>query len=67
MRTELYSLAAMPPLHIALAILTMFVWGMTFIFIKLGLDVFPPLTFAASRFTLASVPFVLIYRSPVRH
>ncbi len=54
----------MPPLHTALAVLTMFVWGVTFIFIKFGLDVFPPFTFAALRFALASLPFLLIYRSP---
>lgn len=54
----------MPPLHIALAVLTMFVWGMTFMFIKLGLDVFPPFTFAALRFALASLPFLPFYRSP---
>ena len=54
----------MPLMHIALAVLTMFVWGVTFIFIKLGLDAFPPFTFAALRFALASLPFLLIYRSP---
>jgi O-acetylserine/cysteine efflux transporter len=42
----------------------MMIWGVTFIFIKLGLDHFPPLTFAALRFTLASLPFLPFYRTP---
>jgi O-acetylserine/cysteine efflux transporter len=54
----------MPPFHVALAVLTALVWGCTFVFIKWGLDVFPPLTFAALRFACASLPFLLIYRSP---
>src|SRR5271170_4340091 len=54
----------MPPLHIALAVLCMLIWGVTFIAIKLGLDHFPPLTFAALRFALASLPFLPFYRSP---
>ena len=54
----------MPPAHIALAVLCMMVWGVTFVFIKLGLDHFPPLTFAALRFALASLPFLPFYRSP---
>lgn len=53
----------MPPFHIFLAILVTLVWGGTFVFIKWGLDVFPPLTFAALRFALASLPFLLIYPS----
>lgn len=54
----------MPPAHIALAILCMAIWGVTFVAIKLGLDHFPPLTFAALRFALASLPFLPFYRSP---
>jgi O-acetylserine/cysteine efflux transporter len=42
----------------------MAIWGVTFIAIKLGLDQFPPLTFAALRFALASLPFLPFYRSP---
>ncbi len=33
-------------------------------FIKWGVEAFPPLTFAALRFAFASLPFLLIYRSP---
>ena len=54
----------MPPFHIALAVVCMIVWGGTFVFIKTGLDHFPPLTFAALRFALASLPFLPFYRSP---
>ncbi|HEY1722331.1 MAG TPA: EamA family transporter [Magnetospirillaceae bacterium] len=53
----------MPPFHIFLAVLVTLVWGGTFVFIKWGLDAFPPLTFAALRFACASLPFLLIYPS----
>jgi O-acetylserine/cysteine efflux transporter len=54
----------MPPIHIALAVVCMMIWGVTFIVIKIGLDHFPPFTFAALRFALASLPFLPFYRSP---
>jgi len=54
----------MPPLHIALAVFVMLVWGLTFIAIRIGLDHFPPLMFAALRFALASLPFLAFVRRP---
>jgi|SRR5579862_9762952 len=54
----------MPPFHIVLAVLCMVIWGVTFVAIKLGLGQFPPFTFAALRFALASLPFLAFYRSP---
>lgn len=35
------------------------VWGSTWLFIKVGLEDLPPITFAGLRFVLASVPLVL--------
>jgi drug/metabolite transporter (DMT)-like permease len=44
------------------------IWGTTWIFIKIGLDGLPPMTFAASRFILAVIillPIVVIRRFPI--
>ena len=58
------SRAALPPLHFVLAILVMAVWGTNFVVIKWGLDDFPPLTFAALRFTFAVLPAVFFLKKP---
>lgn len=42
-------------LNLAVWLLLCLIWGSTWIFIKLGLDDWPPFTFAAMRFLLASV------------
>lgn len=41
-------------LHLAVWLLLCLIWGSTWIFIKLGLDDWPPFTFAGLRFLLAS-------------
>ncbi|MFN8003488.1 MAG: EamA family transporter [Acidobacteriota bacterium] len=44
------------------------IWGSTWIFIKLGLDDWPPLTFAGLRFLLAAIVLwlvVIVQRRPV--
>jgi O-acetylserine/cysteine efflux transporter len=53
------------PRHILLAIAVAFVWGLNFVFIRLALTDFPPLLLAALRFTLASLPVVVLPRPPV--
>lgn len=47
-------------LNLAVWLLLCLIWGSTWIFIKLGLDDWPPFTFAAMRFLLASVILWLI-------
>lgn len=47
-------------LHLAVWLLLCLIWGSTWIFIKLGLDDWPPFTFAAMRFLLASLILWLI-------
>ena len=54
----------MPVPHIALAILIAAIWGFNFVVIRLGLDTFPPLLFNGLRFVVASLPFLLVFRSP---
>jgi O-acetylserine/cysteine efflux transporter len=40
------------------------VWGVNFVVIDVGLDAFPPLLFAALRFTLTALPAVLLVGRP---
>ncbi|MFI6513941.1 EamA family transporter [Spirillospora sp. NPDC050679] len=52
--------------HVLLATLIAALWGFNFVPIKVGLDSFPPLLFAALRFVVAAVPAVfLVARPPV--
>ncbi|WP_067480952.1 EamA family transporter [Actinomadura hibisca] len=52
--------------HVLLATLIAALWGFNFVPIKVGLDSFPPLLFAALRFVAAAVPAVfLVARPPV--
>ena len=51
----------MPARHVLLAAAVAVVWGVNFVVIHVGLGDFPPLLFAALRFTLVALP-----RGPVR-
>jgi O-acetylserine/cysteine efflux transporter len=55
---------APPPLHLLLALVVVAVWGTNFVVIKWGLGDFPPLTFAALRFTFAVLPAVFFLKRP---
>ena len=55
---------ALPPLHLLLALAVVAVWGTNFVVIKWGLEDFPPLTFAALRFTFAVLPAVFFLKRP---
>lgn len=50
--------------HFLLAVLIVAIWGTNFVVIHQGLEEFPPLTFAALRFFLASVPLLIFFRWP---
>lgn len=54
----------MPFAHLLLALLVVFVWGINFIFVKLGLEEISPLLLCAVRFLLASVPAVFFIKPP---
>ncbi|MHA4814417.1 EamA family transporter [Streptomyces aculeolatus] len=54
----------MRPLHIALAVLVAFLWGLNFVVIDVGLDHFPPLLFTALRFLVAALPAVFFVGRP---
>ena len=49
---------------IGLAVLVMVVWGFTFVFIRMGVEVAPPLGFSALRFLFAAIPAVFFLRPP---
>ncbi|GAA2817363.1 EamA family transporter [Saccharopolyspora taberi] len=48
----------------SLALLVVLLWGLNFIAIDIGLQHFPPMLFAAVRFTLIAVPTVLLVPFP---
>ena len=54
----------MTPIHIALAVLVTFIWGVTFTFIAWALESFPPLMLTALRFFFTAVPLVLFLKPP---
>ena len=51
-------------LHIALAVLVAFIWGVNFTFIAWALESFPPLMLTALRFFFTAVPLVLFLKPP---
>jgi O-acetylserine/cysteine efflux transporter len=54
----------MKPWETGLAVLVSFVWGLSFVAIKIGVNTFPPLLFSALRFTLAAIPLVFFLTRP---
>jgi len=54
----------MPARHVLLAVAVAIVWGINFVLIDVGLRTFPPLLFAALRFTLVAFPAVFFLRRP---
>ena len=54
----------MPGRHVALAAAVAVLWGVNFVVLDVGLDSFPPLLFAALRFTLVALPAVFFIPRP---
>ncbi|RBP65582.1 O-acetylserine/cysteine efflux transporter [Brevibacterium sanguinis] len=54
----------MRPVHIALALLVVLLWGINFIFIDFGLRDWPPLLLVAARFVLVVLPAIFFVRFP---
>lgn len=50
--------------HTLLGLLVAVIWGANFVIIDAGLDSFPPLLFAALRFTFVAFPAVLFIKGP---
>lgn len=56
--------ATMTLLHIFLALIVVLVWGLNFLFVKLGLQEIPPLLLVALRFFVSSIPAIFFVRLP---
>lgn len=54
----------MPISHLLLVLLVVIIWGLNFIFVKLGLEEISPLLLCALRFFLASIPAVFFVKLP---
>lgn len=54
----------LPLRHFLLALAVVAIWGSNFVVIRWGLDAFPPLLFAALRFTLATLPAAFFLPRP---
>nr|AIA17778.1 EamA-like transporter family [uncultured bacterium] len=54
----------MPKRHLFIALFTVAIWGMNFIFIKLALREIPPITLSALRFLFTALPLVFFLRRP---
>jgi O-acetylserine/cysteine efflux transporter len=54
----------MSPRDLALAFVVIFVWGMNFVVIRLGLNGIPPMLLGALRFLLAALPAVFFVKRP---
>ncbi|GAA3839171.1 EamA family transporter [Sphaerisporangium flaviroseum] len=54
----------MRPLHSFIALAVAVIWGVNFVVIEIGLQHFPPLLFAALRFTLVALPAVFLVPRP---
>ncbi len=54
----------MPISHLLLTLLVVVIWGLNFIFVKLGLEEISPLLLCALRFFLASIPAVFFIKPP---
>ena len=57
-------MVSMPFTHSILAVLVAFVWGLSFIVIKVGVSTTPPLVLCALRFIFAALPAILFIPRP---
>lgn len=55
---------ALPLTHLLAALFVVAIWGTNFVVIHVGLAAFPPFTFAALRFAMASLPLLPFVRWP---
>jgi O-acetylserine/cysteine efflux transporter len=54
------------PLHVALILLVMMIWGFNFVVVKFGLMLMPPFTFMALRFFIVSLMLLPFIKLPPR-
>src|SRR5438309_4273121 len=56
---------ALSPLHVALALLVVVIWGLAFVATKIGLESLSPPQLTALRFLIAAVPALWLPRPPL--
>ncbi|KTC66864.1 integral membrane protein [Legionella birminghamensis] len=54
----------MPAVHLLLTLVVVVVWGVNFLFVKLGLEEISPLLLCALRFGMASLPAIFFIKPP---
>lgn len=54
----------MKSIHLFLVVLVVAVWGVNFVFVKIGLNEIPPMLLCFFRFFLVSIPFVFFIKRP---
>lgn len=54
----------MKPLHVFLLLLLVAVWGVNFVFVKIGLQELPPMLLCSARFFLMSFPGIFFFKRP---
>jgi len=54
------------PLHVALILLVMMIWGFNFVVVKWGLGLMPPFTFVALRFLVVAIMLLPFIKPPPR-
>jgi len=54
----------MKPIHFALVLSLIMVWGFNYVVIRVGLDEIPPLLFGFARFFLTSIPGIFFIKKP---
>ena len=55
----------MAPAHVALVLLLVLIWGLTFVATRVALDDFSPAQLTALRFLVAAVPVLVLPRPPI--
>lgn len=54
----------MKPSHIFLLVLVVALWGINFVFVKIGLQELPPMLLCFARFFIVSIPAVFFFKPP---
>ena len=54
----------MPISHLLIVLVVIIVWGVNFLFVKIGLEEISPLLLCSVRFLLASVPAIFFVKRP---
>lgn len=54
----------MKPFHVLLLLFVVAIWGLNFVFVKIGLQEIPPMLLCFVRFFLVSIPAVFFFKRP---